>query len=182
VSAEAGWQAARSQENSLQTRLLPAAKVANLLQRHMLRHRADRARRVPIAVIARMADVSRETAYQAARSRMGEVTRARLSAVLSWIEDGTLKVGRRIGQVWPVDYRTAPDPLPPPQDKCVRAEAWNEWARCRSCGGCRYTRVTLHGTDAEWYLCDGCLSWGTAGMGARPVEARRRRREASCSP
>ena len=33
--------------------------------------------------------------------------------------------------------------------------------------------VTRHGADA-WYLCDSCLWWETAGLGARPVEGRGR--------
>jgi hypothetical protein len=187
VSGEGEYQARRSQtENSPDTKM-PAERVANLLQRHMLRHCtgcADRSRRVPVAVIARMADVSRETAYQAARARMSETTRIRLSAVLFSIEDGTLDF-RRVGQVWEGDYRERredrtsplyPTPAPPlpPQDKMVRVVDFVDGARCRSCGGWRYTRVTLHGADAEWYLCDGCLLWETAGLGARPVEGRRR--------
>jgi hypothetical protein len=40
----------------------------------------------------------------------------------------------RLGRRWQVDYRTPPDPLPPPQDRLVGAEDWNEWAPCR-CGG-----------------------------------------------
>jgi hypothetical protein len=169
VSGEGEYQARRSQmENSLDT--TPAERVANLLQRHMLRHRtdcADRSRRVPVAVIARMADVSRETAYQAARGRMSETTRKRLSAVLSWIESGELRFFRR-GQVWEGDYRTPPDPLPPPQDRAVRVEDWNEWACCRSCGGRWFSRVVIPGRGTM-YVCDNCLpqsQWSA--IGARP--------------
>jgi hypothetical protein len=34
-----------------------------------------------------------------------------------------------------------------------------------SCGGWHHTLVTWHGADA-WYLCDSCLRWETAGLGA----------------
>lgn len=123
-------------------------------------------RRVPIAAVASMCGLSRETVYQAMRGVMSGTTRAVLLAVIRQIDGGGIRFFR-VGQEW--RFCEPPDPLPPPQPRLVRAADWNEWARCQSCGGWRYTRVTMHG--AEWHMCDGCLPWQTAGMGARPVEA-----------
>jgi hypothetical protein len=41
----------------------------------------------------------------------------------------------------------------------VRTADFVDEACCRSCGGWRRTLVTLHGADAKYYLCDGCLWW-----------------------
>jgi hypothetical protein len=109
---------------------------------------------------------------------MSDRTRELLATIIGRIEDGRLRFYRS-GQLWELDDRSPPDPLPWPQPKLVRAEDWNEWSRCATCGGRDYTRVTLHGTTAEWYLCNGCLWWETAGMGARKVEVRRRQRASS---
>jgi hypothetical protein len=142
-------------------------------------YRYDRQRRVPIKALAEACQLHRSVLYDAMLTgRVSERARAILSTVIGWIADDRLRF-RRAGQVWEPDYRTPPDPLPWPQPRLVRAEDWNEWARCGSCGGWRYTRVTLHGAAAEYYLCDGCLWWETAGMGARPVEAQRRQRASS---
>jgi hypothetical protein len=56
-------QAARSQTEKWQTRILSAEEIKNLLRRHMLKHCADRSRRYAIAAIAAMADVSRKLLY-----------------------------------------------------------------------------------------------------------------------
>jgi hypothetical protein len=151
----------------------------------MLKHCVDRSRRCPIAAIAGMADVSSKLLYLIVqgRRRLTEPVRIRLSAVLTGIEDGTVTL-HRVGQTWTVNYRQPcngrasslyPIPAPPlpPQDRIVPARDFIDGARCRSCGGWRYTRVTLHGAPAEYFLCDGCLWWETAGMGARPVQVRR---------
>lgn len=123
-----------------------------------------------MSVIARMAGVSRSLIYRVIRgiTPLTPAVKERLESVLEAIDGGTVKI-ERVGQVWGGDYRDPPAVMPPPQDKMVRAEDWNEWARCRSCAGRAWTRVTLHGTKAHWYLCDGCLWWETAGMGARRV-------------
>jgi hypothetical protein len=172
------YQAARSsQTENSQTRILPEEEIIRWLQRCMLKHCLDRSLRIPIAVIARMADVSSKLLYLIVlgRRRLTETVRIRLSAVLSGLDDGTISCCGRVGQEWQIDYREPPDPLPPPQEKCVRAEDWNEWARCRTCGGHRYTLVTMG--NRLWYLCDHCRPWRTDGTGAQLVEARRRRRE-----
>lgn len=170
LSADPGWHALSSSHERALNRVLTVEEVSARLQNCMLRHCDDRSRRVPIAAVATLCEVTRETIYQAARGQMSEITRVRLSAVLRWIEDDTLRF-RRVGrETWLAEWRTPPNPLPPPQDRMTRAVDWNEWSRCRSCGGARWTRVTLHGTSAVWYLCDTCTWWETAGLGARPVE------------
>jgi hypothetical protein len=131
-------------------------------------------RKIPLRHVARAAEISHMAIYRALRSgTASEPIRAALTPVLQAIAAGTLTY-QRIGQVWQaVEHEPPPhDPLAW-QDKAVRAEDFN-YGRCRSCGGRNYTRVTLHGTDAEWFLCDGCLWWKTAGMGAQPVEVRQR--------
>jgi hypothetical protein len=178
LRTEGQYSAARSPSENYWSRIFSVEEIKNLLQRHMLKHCVDRSRRVPLKAIAAMADVSPKLLYLIVRGRrrLTESVHNRLSAVFSSLESGELRIFRR-GRLWTEKYLTPPDPLPPPQPRLVRAEDFIEWARCRSCGGRRYTRVTLHGAAAEWYLCDGCLWWETAGFGARPVEARRRPRE-----
>jgi hypothetical protein len=130
--------------------------------------------RVPLAVVASLAQLSRQTLYEVLHEVlrgtsgvMSEATQARLSAVISEIEDGTIKIRRR-GQRWEVDC--GPDPSPPPQDKLVRAADWNEWSRCRTCGGGWFSPVIMNG--AKWFFCDGCLPpVQYPALGARPVGA-----------
>jgi hypothetical protein len=132
--------------------------------------------RVPIAAIASLCEVDRDMLYlvMCGKRAMPVSLSARLDAVLTSIEAGELTF-RRVGQVWEAEYHTPPNPLPPPQDRMVSAADFIEWARCRSCAGSRFTRVTLHGAPAHWYLCDTCSWWETAGLGAKPVKQTRRK-------
>jgi hypothetical protein len=144
----------------------------------MLQHgERDRSDRVPMLAIAGMCDVSPQMMYDVINgdrklpTSLGE----RFDAVLTAIDAGELRF-RRIGQVWEAEYRTPPNPPPPPQERMTRAGEWNEWARCRSCGGARWTPVTLHGAAAVWYLCDTCTYWETAGLGAQRIAEKKAKR------
>jgi hypothetical protein len=144
----------------------------------MLGHQnADRSNRAPLTVIASMCDVDRRFFYEIMNGDrpLPETLRSRLDAVLTAIETGEV-VFRRVNKVWEAEYRTPPNPLPPPQERMVRAADWNEWARCRSCGGARWTPVTLHGAAAVWYLCDTCTYWETAGLGAQRIAEKKAKR------
>lgn len=138
-------------------------------------HEADVSRRAPITLIASMCDVDVRFLYDVVDGSvpLPSSLAERLKAELTAIETGELTF-RRVGQVWEAEYHTPPDPLPPPQPRMVPSTDFVAWARCRSCGGARYSLVTLHGAQAAWYLCDGCMWWETAGVGARPVKQKRR--------
>jgi hypothetical protein len=144
-------------------RLLSKAEIVRALRRYS----GDR--RVPLAVVASLAGLSRQTLYELMRGTSGvmtEATQARLSTAISEIEDGAVRIRRR-GQRWEVDC--APNPLPPPQDKLVRAADLNEWARCRSCGGRWFSPVIMNGT--RWFFCDQCLPPAQyPALGARPAD------------
>jgi hypothetical protein len=135
-----------------------------------LRSRKD----VHISKIAAMCDVSRRFLYYVLTGdrRLPAGLERHLEVHLASLETGELTF-RRVGQVWEAEYHTPPDPLPPPQDRMVKAVDFVPWARCRSCGGARYSLVTLHGAPAHWYLCDGCMAWETAGVGAQLVKRKR---------
>ena len=133
-----------------------------------------RSPRIPIACVARATGLSRMTLYRVLRSgRASLETRAALSALLTEVADHTVGFERRARKWESVELRPSPpfDRLLPRQDKLVRAEDYVQGACCQTCDGWRFTRVTLHGAPAEYFLCDGCLWWETAGLGARPVEA-----------
>jgi hypothetical protein len=140
--------------------------------RTLLSYRYDRRRRVPIKAVAEACQLHRSVLYDAMLTgRVSERARAVLSTAIGWIADGRLRF-RRVAQVWDPDYRTPPDPLPPPQQRLVRAADFVEWSRCQSCGGLWYSPVIMNG--ASWFFCDGCLpeaQWPA--LGARPAEARR---------
>jgi len=68
--------------------------------------------------------------------------------VISWIDDGKVRF-RRVGQVWEVDYRTSPDPLPPPQDRFVRAADWNERSGISATAACRGKRREMEARPVE---------------------------------
>jgi hypothetical protein len=50
---------------------------------------------------------------------------------------------------------TPPNPLPFPQDKLVRAADWDEWARCRTCGGQRWSSIFMN--SSNWFACSQCI-------------------------
>lgn len=166
-------------------------KVARLLKKHMMRHVPDRSRRTPLTAIARMADVTRQTVYNVMWGKFGHVgpaAFAKLSEALEQIERGEVTFRRNGGAArgrprfegeyseprgrTSTLYPNRKAPLPP-QDRMVRAGDYIDGACCRSCGGWIYTRVTLHGVAAQWFLCDGCLWWETAGMAAQPARRKK---------
>ena len=125
---------------------LPSEEISRRLQslRYDLRNRVPvRGRRkISIAYIARMAGLHRATLYRVMHGRVSEKSRASLSPLLiTHAGEGLLPRPR--------------DPLPPPQDKLVRATDWNEWSRCRTCGGRQFSPVIMN--EAKWFFCDGCL-------------------------
>jgi hypothetical protein len=130
---------------------------------------------VLISVLASMCDVSRRFLTYVLRGdrRLPDTLADRLEALLGPLETNELTF-RRVGQVWEAEYHTPPNPLPPPQARMVPATDFVEWARCSVCGGARYSLVTLHGAAAHWYLCDGCMPWETAGVGAQLVKRKRK--------
>jgi hypothetical protein len=130
---------------------------------------------VPIAAIARSCDVSRRflTYVLSGERRLPDPLGERLDGILTPWEAGELTF-RRVGQIWEAEYHTPPNPLPPPQARMVRATDFVEWARCTVCGHPRYSLVTLHGAAAHWYLCNGCMPWETAGVGAQLVKRKRK--------
>ena len=167
--SEGAWdQEPRSQKiSSDEGRILSAGEVVNIL----LRCRYDRSRRIPIARIAAAGGVSRQTLYVAMNTgAVSEQTCVALTPILREIADGTLGFRRRARRWEEIEY-FQPSSLAW-QDRAVRHEDWNS-GRCRTCGGWLYTLVTMG--NRLWYLCDQCRPWQTAGMGARPVEIRRRR-------
>jgi hypothetical protein len=147
-------------------RLLPVHEIV----RKLWLYRNDRRHRVPIAALADVCALDRSVLYDGMwTGRLSERAQSQLSGNIRWIESGELRFCR-VGQVWMTDYRKPPDPLPPPQDRAVRREDWNEWARCSSCGGRSWTLVTMG--NRLWYFCDQCRPWQTDGTGARAVERR----------
>jgi hypothetical protein len=150
-------------------RLLTPHEIARALRMFMWPERKGE-HRIVAGAIATMAGVDRITLWRYAtqRRRMSEYVQSALSPIIRDIEAGKLRF-RRAGREWQIEE--APARLPPPQDRLVRATDWNEWARCRSCGGWRFTEVSIHGT--RWFLCDTCLPWQTAGIGAQPVDRTR---------
>jgi hypothetical protein len=148
--------------------------VIDRLQNRLLKHREDKSLdRVPLVAIAAMCDVDRKFLYRLVSGdrSMPAPLLERLDAVLTSLDNGEV-IFRRVGQVWQAEWVTPPNPLPPPQDRMTRAGDWNEWSACRSCAGRRWTRVHLHQAPAQWYLCDGCMWWETAGVGAKLVNSR----------
>jgi hypothetical protein len=131
--------------------------------------------RVPFVAIAQACDVSRRFLSYVLNGerRLPASVGERLDALLTPLEAGELTF-RRVGQVWEAEYHIPPNPLPPPQARMVRATDFVAWARCSVCGGARYSLVTLHGAAAHWYLCDGCMAWETAGVGAQLVKRKRK--------
>lgn len=169
------YQEARSQKRKSNDGIFSAREVVNALRRI----RYDRSPQIPIGCVARAAGLSRMTVYRVIWSGTASVeTRAALSPLLWGIADDTVGFERRARKWECIELRPWPqfNPLLPRQDKIVPARDYVDGACCRTCGGWRYTRVTLHGAPAEYFLCDGCLWWETASLGARPVEARRRSR------
>jgi hypothetical protein len=152
--------------------------IGHRLARCMIRHQeSDTLRRAPVTLIASMCDVDRRFLYEIMNGErpMPDSLCSRLDAVLTAHEAGEL-VFRRAGWTWEAEWITPPNPLPPPQERMTRSADWNQWARCRSCGGGQWTRVTLHGAPAHWYLCDTCMWWETAGVGAQRTKESKARR------
>jgi hypothetical protein len=91
--------------------LLPAEKIAALLRLYGSKDFRGR-RRVLIGAVAAMANLSRETVYQARRGIISERTRALLSRAISSIERGEVTFRRR-GQQWEAEYHTIAPATPP---------------------------------------------------------------------
>ena len=109
-------------------RLLPVPDIVRALRRYSDDPDVcEVKRRVPLAAVASLCGLSRQTIYQARRGGMSDATRVILSRVVAWIETGEIRFRRR-GQVWQPEYRRRPDRLPPPQDRLVRAEDFVEWS------------------------------------------------------
>jgi hypothetical protein len=140
---------ARSERPTLKAQI---ARQLRLYQRDTAQYCGDD--RVPFAALARLIGVSRDTLHEAARGTMSESTAERLIKIIAWIEQGRLRF-RRHGQGWVDEYRMPPDPLPPPQPRLIESEAWNEWARCSSCGGNRWALGEIAGRRHK--LCGHCL-------------------------
>jgi hypothetical protein len=156
-------------------RALPVSDIVSALRRYRYDPELRGERRVPLAVVAALAGLSRETIYQALLGKMNETTRVVLSRIISWIETGQVRL-RRCGQRWEPEFRQPPEPLPPPQDKLTRAEDWRDWGACRTCGGRKWSAVALHG--AAWRACANCVprdQWPAMG-GREPGPPRSQRR------
>jgi hypothetical protein len=91
--------------------LLPAEKIAALLRLYGSKEFRGR-RRVLIGAVAAMANLSRETVYQARRGIMSERTRRLLSRAIAEVERGEVTFRRR-RQQWEVEYHTIPPYSPP---------------------------------------------------------------------
>lgn len=116
--------------------------------------------RVPVASVARHLGLSRPTIYKYLRGRIPARKPARrywLSVFLLDLERKALAFERK-GQSWRKVRRTPPDPLPPPQDKIVRADEWNEWAHCRTCD-CNNWLPAYHFSKALM-VCASCIPLG----------------------
>ena len=101
-------------------------------------------RKIAIKYVAWLANLHRATLYRAITSgKLSEKSRMALSPVLTRLQAS--ETGRRCSL----------DPSPPPQDKLVRGVDWNEWSRCRSCGGHGFSPVIMN--SSKWYFCDSCL-------------------------
>jgi hypothetical protein len=115
-----------------------------------------KARKLPLKRVAEMAGLNRVSVYRVLwTGRISDRSREALSLVLDMLQTGGDVVSR------------SPEQSPAlPQDRLVRASDWNEWARCRSCGGRRFSPVIMNG--AKWFFCNGCLPPGQyPALGAR---------------
>lgn len=111
--------------------------------------------RVPVVSVARHLGLSRVTIYNyIKRGRVPEKRRLWLSVLLADLERRALAFERR-KKTWEKIRRTPPDPLPPPQAKMVRAEEWDEWARCSTCAGNSWHHA-YHGAR-ELIVCARCI-------------------------
>src|SRR5262249_47080648 len=91
---------------------LPADKIVALLCSYTPKQCRAHGRRVLISAVAAMANLSRETVYQARRGIMSERTRMLLSRAISSIERGEVTF-HRVRQEWRVEYHTIPPYAPP---------------------------------------------------------------------
>jgi hypothetical protein len=110
---------------------LRADKIAALLRWYTSKE-GRRHRRVLISAVALMANLSRETVYQARRGIMSERTRARLSLAISSIERGEVTFRRR-GQHWGGEYHTIAPASPPrvldPDNPLAHIQKINDYGR-----------------------------------------------------
>lgn len=111
--------------------------------------------RVPVAILCKHLGISRPTYYAIAKGgRVAERSRPVFSIVLGSLEHRTLLFERRRNR-WQTIRRSPPVPLPPPQDKMMRADEWNEWARCRTCAALSWIPA-LRGGRPHW-VCGRCI-------------------------
>jgi hypothetical protein len=125
--------------------------------------------RVPIAALADWCGLSRQTIHVARDGEMSEATAENLSEAFALIEDGRIRF-LRDGPRWVIEYRTPPNPLPWPQPRLVLKRDWQEWARCRSCGGNRWLPAEIPGAGAHMvcYQCEPPSQWRA--FGAMPLK------------
>lgn len=111
---------------------------------------------MPVTCLAAQARLSRPTLYKIARGgRVPDRKRVSMVLALHGLEARTLAFVRR-RQRWEAVRRLPPDRMPPPQDKMMRADEWNEWARCRTCGGSDWLGAFQQGGRALM-VCAACV-------------------------
>ncbi len=130
------------------------------------RRRQGNDRRVDITAMCAMAGVSWVKLYeQLRRGWLNERMQAVLSPILRDIEAGRIKFrlasrGRCKRDTNPdgeIEYRQPPARPPPPQPRVIRADDYNEWSRCQSCGSPHFS--SFKGLAGKLhYACDGCVT------------------------
>lgn len=141
--------------------LLPPDEIIRLLHKFTAHENrgSGNPRRVNLCAIAAMAGVARWSLnrYMLGRRQLPEYVQSALSPILRDIENGKIRFDRfeRSGREWRIDYRQPPVRMPPPQPRVIRAEDYNEWSCCQSCGGPRFSSFR---SDRVYFACDSCVS------------------------
>lgn len=148
--------------------LLPPDEIKRLLRKYSdpatrtyIKHvrRGSSSNRVNLRAVAQMAGMRYEILWRCktGRLRITERVQEVLSPIFRDIESGRIKF-KAVGSFkdrWQIEFREPPGRPPPPQSRVIRADDYNEWARCASCGHPRFSSFT---SDRLYYACDVCVT------------------------
>lgn len=148
-------------------KLLTDQEIVERLQRFRFHHSGRN--KVPLERLGKLVGVSRYTLYDWMAGERGlmEKYRARISAVLEAIENGTISFKRK-GKTIPYEVVITPPDLDPPEprDMMTRAEEWEEGCRCRRCDGKRWSEAVRE-DGRRLMVCVKCVpenQWRAIGL------------------